>query len=377
MPVHGLLQTSVSTTSVVGKNRPVGLLHDRTGIPAFLLALKGLKRPETWEVQSLEQATQQMRNFENESDRRAWNPVLAFFDAQGSEARIVGTPLSARDSGLAALSGSDRGPGRRTGSHLLADAARYADLFVIPQAAEFATGLEALRGFWEELSVTVSAMRGPFALLDAPVNVSVEQIAEATRALDFSDAAIFHPWLQVKELILPPSAVVAAAIQKTDREVGIHELASNRAGIGNVCPIRELSPEELRLCRDNRIGTYFIDDKGSARLWGSDTLSLGSAAADRILSVRRTLQAMRSALEQICEPYVMEPVGEELPVHLETRLTNFLHQVRGKLDREHTPPYQVEVRMAEHQGEPAMDVSVKLSLPRTLEQISVEMNLSA
>lgn len=384
MPVHGLLQTAVSTNTGVGKNRPVGLLYDRTGVPAFLLGLHGVEAPQSWEVSSLEHAVERMRQFDAVEDRKAFESVLAFFEAQGTDARVVATPvvktgtIRGKKGGLKHLLGADRGPGRRTGFFLLAEAMQYADLFVMPQSAEYAEGdLTELRGFWDAIAGQMQHLRGPFALLDAPLAASVEQVAQAVKGIDFPDSAIFHSWIQVREAVLPPSCAVAAAIQRTDREAGVHELPANRAGTSGICPIREFTAAELKRCREARIGTFFIDDMGNSRLWCSDTLSASYAASERVMSVRRTVQAVRAAIEQICEPYVMEPVGEELPVHLENRLTNFLHSVRGKLDAETSPPYKVAVKLADNSGDPGLDVSVQLALPRALEHISLEMNLCA
>jgi|GEM_PF-6176261 len=377
MPVHGLLQTSVSTNTGKGESRTVGLLQDRTGVPAILLALESVQQLTVFDLGSLEQAIEKMRGFESASDRKAWEAVLAFFEAQGTEARVVGTPIGKDGVTLESLLGKNGGPAKRSGFHFLAEIAEFADLFIVPQAASCAASPAALRAFWEEMARVMGGLRGPFALLDAPLSMSTAEVSELVRGLDFPDAALFHPWLEVRGCVVAPSSVVAASIQRTDKEVGIHELPSNRPGLSGVVPIRELSPAELRVCRGARIGSFFIDDKGATRLWASDTLSVEKAPVDRLLSVRRTMQAIRVALEKICEPYVLEPMGLELPIHLETRLTNFLHSIRGRLDREQQPPYRVEVSMSEETSEPTMDVKVQLALPRVLEQIAVQMNLCA
>lgn len=344
----------------------LGLVPGMTGVPLFVLFLEEAVAPFHFELRSLEKAETMRERAGTACDTRAWKHVEAFFLAGGQRAHVLALRLAGGDR-LSAMLGVEAGIARRTGIQCVRDWAEKADLLSIPQATELLSQ-EDYTLFCQKV-FELAPETGMLFLVDLPKALDAVGAAGFTQKWFCSDAATFHPWFLVAGETVPPSAVLAAWLQKADVEVGIQEMASQMPLVEGVAPVVELSPSERRTLMEARINTCLLH-AGQARVWGGYTLADQADWRARLIPLRRSSLKIRQAVEQICEPYVLEAAGDELPVWVENSLQNFLRSVRRIFHRDLQDPFTTSVKVVTQDGEERILVNLQYALPHSLEKFS-------
>ncbi len=348
----------------------VGLIAGVTGIPLFVLFLRSAHAAFHCELGSQEKAEAMRDQATEDEDRRGWGYVEAFFQAGGTRAHVLALPFPAAGEGrLQAMLGSDLGIARRSGIQAVRNWAEKVDLLSVPQASELLPPPEYL-GFCQNIFDMTSNELGILFLVDLPKSFGIEEAEAFTAPLFCADAAVFHPWLLVWNRPVPPSSVMAAWMQKADADVGVQEIAGQLALGADAIPMQGVSPTLRRRCLAARINT-FLAHGGETLVWGGYTLADRADWKARLIPLRRSSLKLQQAVEQICEPYVLEPAGEELSVWIENSLQNFLRSVRRLFHRDLPEPYTTSVKVVAQDGEERIQVALNYALPHSIERFSL------
>ncbi|MBY0371893.1 hypothetical protein K2X33_14505 [bacterium] len=345
----------------------IGLVAGRNGVPLFALFLRGLSQPQRRELRSLEQAESLRAQSGAPLDAAAWRAVEAFFLCGGSQAHVLLLPLG--DGSFEALVGEDRGLSHRSGLQGVRNWLEKADLLLIPQASELVPADQYV-GFCSKVFELLGDDQDMIFLGDLPLSMSLADAEGFSRGLFCPDAAFFYPWLVCGGQPVPASVAVAAWLQRADQEVGIQELATQIPLAAGVSPLQDISATGRERLLNARINT-FLWDRGVTRVWGGYTLADRANWRGRLIPLRRSCVKLRHAVEQVCEPFVLEAAGEELPVWVENSLQNFLRSVRPLFQRDLQEPFQTAVTLVEMKGEQRLQVQVQYALPHSLERFSL------
>lgn len=347
----------------------VSLVHGRTGVPLFVLFLKSVSQPVHRELRSLEQVERLRDPSGHQGDSEAWRHMEAFFVAGGTSAHVLVLPYPEPKGRLRGMLGSDRGISRRTGIQRIREWADRADLLSIPQATDLLSEDEYPRFLGAVLDL-VAGIPGMLYLADLPKACDESTATKIVHGLFCPDAAVFHPWLLSGAQAVPPSVGVVAWLQRADQEVGIQEIAGDCLMAGGLTPIRELSGTARAMLLEARINT-FLNHRGQVRVWGGYTLADSADWRMRLIPLRRSSVKLQQAAEEICEPFVLEAAGPELPVAVENRLQGFLRSVRPMFHRDLQEPFSTSVRIVEQDGEERLQVGLNYTLPHSLEKFSM------
>jgi len=375
MNSHGLYNVTLESTSAFRHPPKVGLVRERTGVPVFLLYLTQISRPGRFEVHSLEDVENQILTSTEPADKIAWRYLLPFFRGEGTLAHVVTLPILRESPLLPALCGEDRGLGHRSGIHVLKEYVEVADLVSIPQASRL-LDVAQLRIFYEKLDSVLAPLQHYFSLLDLPLHFSSVDAAHFLRGLILPDSAAYYPWLHLPEGVSPPSAAVAAAYQRSDAEYNINEIPANRPLKGAVRPLFVHPPTELHDLISNRVNVVHAFNENDIRLWGGRTLADPLDADGRFISNRRTLKAVREAIHQICEPFVLEPMHSDLPRFVDVTIQSALMPLAKLFDTGHPRPFEVRVSLARTGRDDVLQVDLKFSIPYAVDQMSISLGLT-
>ncbi|MGQ3051473.1 MAG: phage tail sheath family protein [Roseateles sp.] len=171
-------------------------------------------------------------------------------------------------------------------------------------------------------------MRYRIALLDPPGGLSVADVRVFRSGLDSSRAALYYPWVTVKDpasdqsLNLPPSGFVAGIFARNDVERAVFKAPANevvRTAIGfetgiNAAEQEVLNPEGINCLRS-------FAGRGH-RLWGARTLS--SDPAWKYVNLRRYFAYLEHSIDKGTQWVVFEPHGEALWVQMRAAVSDFL-----------------------------------------------------
>lgn len=171
-------------------------------------------------------------------------------------------------------------------------------------------------------------MRYRIALLDPPGGMTVAKVREFRSGLDSSHAALYYPWVTVKDpttgqpLNLPPSGFVAGIYARNDTERAVYKAPANevvRGAIGFETVIKAaeqevLNPEGINCLR-------FFAGRGH-RLWGARTLS--SDPEWKYVNLRRYFAYLEHSIDKGTQWVVFEPNGEALWAQVRSAISDFL-----------------------------------------------------
>ncbi len=360
-----------SDTGGLPKRVPrVGLVAGSNGVPLCVLYFSGITRAFHREFRSFEQVEASRGQSDTALDASAWRHVEHFFQAGGKQIHVLGLSLGESEDVLKAMMGVDGGVARRTGIQSVRSWEMKADLLVIPQATELLEGQELLC-FLQKVGELVTEVSDLLFLMDLPKRFSAAEAEAFTKGLFYSDAALFHPWLIREDQAVPPSIAMAAWFQRADAEVGIQEMASQITLPSPLVPLKEFGVSERRQLLDARINTFLVH-ASQTQVWGGYTLADCADWKARLIPLRRSTSKLRIAAEQLCEPYVLEAVDENLPVNVDSALQNFLRSVRRIFNRDLQQPFTTSVEVVSQEGEERLLVELNYALPHSAERFSLE-----
>lgn len=186
----------------------------------------------------------------------------------------------------------------------------------------------AARGIAAALVAHAERMRWRIAILDGPNGASMHEIRAFREAFDSDRAALYHPWVLVRDpaspgpLALPPSGFVAGICARVDLERGVNRAPANeivRSAIGFESAIGTaeqavLNPEGINCLRA-------IGGRG-LRLWGARTA--GSDPEWKYLNVRRYFNYLERSIDRRTLWAVFEANTESLWANLRASVEEFL-----------------------------------------------------
>ncbi|HET6788203.1 MAG TPA: phage tail sheath subtilisin-like domain-containing protein, partial [Aquabacterium sp.] len=179
-------------------------------------------------------------------------------------------------------------------------------------------------------------LRYRIAVVDGPQESSMNEIREFRGKFDSKYAALYHPWIEVldplvptvpgvppRKLLLPPSGFVTGIYARNDIERGVHKAPANEIVRGltkfeiNINKARQdvLNPEGVNCLR-------FFEGRGN-RVWGARTMS--SDPEWKYVNVRRLFIYMEHSIEKATQWAVFEPNNQRLWSNIRSTIEDFLY----------------------------------------------------
>ena len=165
-----------------------------------------------------------------------------------------------------------------------------------------------------------------FVLFDSPKNLS-----GATTDMDAYDnsefAAVYGPWLSKEgvDVLIPPSAVAAGLIARTDSTRGVWKAPANIAVAGGLSLTHHFSKEVHGRYNDYvKPLNLFREFTGKGTLlWGARTLSLDTDRW-RYVSVRRLFNMIEQDIEKAIRAMMFEPNNQPTWEKVRVAIENYL-----------------------------------------------------
>ena len=216
--------------------------------------------------------------------------------------------------------GADLGPGQRTGIQAWEEIDQIA-ICIAP-------------GMWDTdirnaLIVHCETLAERFAILDPPPGLSIQQIEAFRGPIDTKYAALYYPWVEIRDprpggaaVQAPPSGLIAGVYARTDVARGVHKAPANETlrsirGFTQAITKREqdiLNPQNINVLRA-------FPGRGN-RIWGARVLT--SDAAWKYVPVRRLVLMIEESIDEATQWVVFEPNDEALWARVRQSVTNFL-----------------------------------------------------
>ncbi len=236
-------------------------------------------------------------------------------------------PLTQGDDKLNALEpddfvGVDGGSGKRTGIQALEDIDEIS-LCLAPDV-------------WAEtvhsaLILHCETLKDRFAILDPPPKLDIEGIRAFREPLDSKYAALYYPWIEVRDAVakrnveVAPSGHVAGIYARVDVERGVHKAPANEVirGINKIAD--EVTKREQDLLNPKGINALrFFPGRGN-RVWGARTIS--SDSSWKYVNVRRLFIFVEESIDEGTQFVVFEPNSDSTWARVRQTITNFLTTV--------------------------------------------------
>jgi phage tail sheath protein FI len=218
--------------------------------------------------------------------------------------------------------GADGGSGNRTGIASLEDIDEIS-ICMVP-------------GMWSAsvqnaLIVHCETLKDRFAVLDPRDGLSIEGVREFREPLDSKYAALYYPWLEVRDpsvgrnVQVAPSAHMAGIYARVDVDRGVHKAPANEV-IRNITKIaQDVTKREQDLLNPKGINALrFFPGRGN-RVWGARTIS--SDSSWKYINVRRLFIFVEESIDEGTQWVVFEPNDEPLWARVRQSITNFLTTV--------------------------------------------------
>jgi phage tail sheath protein FI len=175
------------------------------------------------------------------------------------------------------------------------------------------------------------ALKDRFAILDPKDNLSIEQIREFREPYDTKYAALYYPWVEVRDPLakrnveVAPSAHLAGVYARVDVERGVHKAPANEVVRGITKIAQEVTKREHDMLNPKNINVLrFFPGRGN-RVWGARVIT--SDAAWKYINVRRLFIFVEESIDEGTQWVVFEPNDEPLWARVRATITNFLSSV--------------------------------------------------
>jgi hypothetical protein len=326
-----------------GKSR-VGLLYHRTGVPVFLIYLKGIEKGFSIPISSLNDVDQLLRKEDDPHQLTAWKMIRCFFEAGGSKAQVCVCPLKGSSSAeyLNSMIGEDQGFNRRSGIYSLSTHVERADLVVIPQGP-LLLNQEDYHVFCQVFFQWIQRQRNFFAILDVPRGMLNEEVKEWSKNLHSEDAALYYPWILRQGEILPSAPYIAAVFQTSDQTSGLNENPTNLPIQAEVIPLIKMSAHQSTELNQERINSILSFKDEPALVWGAKTLTRKHTYEYQFIANRRTIKHLEEAITSICDHYVLEPLKKSTLSILQNELDDFCSTHKYLFNDQVVKPFQILV----------------------------------
>jgi hypothetical protein len=215
--------------------------------------------------------------------------------------------------------GIDGGSGARTGIQALEDIDEIA-ICMVPNV--WSTTVESA------LITHCEFMRYRFGILDPQDGLSIDGIRTFREPLDTKYAALYHPWIEVRDpsvqrnVQVAPSGHIAGIYARVDVQRGVHKAPANEI-IESITKIaQDISKREQDVLNPVGINALrFFPNRGN-RVWGARTVS--SESSWKYINVRRLFIYVEHSIDNGTQWVVFEPNDEPLWARVRQTITNFL-----------------------------------------------------
>jgi hypothetical protein len=215
--------------------------------------------------------------------------------------------------------GSDLGSGKRTGIAALED---IDEVSMVLAPGVWATGVHGA------LILHAETLKDRFAILDVRRGLDIAAVRQARQAIDTKYAALYYPWLIVRDpslardVQLAPGAHVAGIYARVDGERGVHKAPANEVVRGIVSFADDVTKREQDLLNPEGINALRFFPGRGFRVWGARTLS--SDASWKYINVRRLFLFVEESILKGTQWVVFEPNDEALWARVRSTIKNFL-----------------------------------------------------
>jgi uncharacterized protein len=240
--------------------------------------------------------------------------------------------LSNGDDSLATLTsddfvGTDLSSGKRTGIQALED---IDEISICLAPGIWAANVQSA------LVQHCEILKDRFAILDPPPSGSpngldIEGIRKFREPLDTKYAALYYPWVEVRDpsvrrnVVIAPSGHMAGLYARVDVERGVHKAPANEVIRGITKIAREVTKREQDMLNPRNINVLrFFPGRGS-RVWGARVVT--SDSAWKYINVRRLFIFVEESIDEGTQWVVFEPNDEPLWARVRATITNFLISV--------------------------------------------------
>jgi phage tail sheath protein FI/enoyl-CoA hydratase/carnithine racemase len=162
-----------------------------------------------------------------------------------------------------------------------------------------------------------------FAVLDAPLAATIDEVLAAGSSIDSSYAAMYYPWVTTENsLQLPPSGFVCGILARVDSTRGVWRAPANETVTGALdlqAAIDTHGQERLSAQGINSIRSF---PARGILLWGARTTSQDPEW--KYVNVRRYFIYLEQSIYEGLQWVVFEPNGEPLWAAVRQTITNFL-----------------------------------------------------
>lgn len=215
--------------------------------------------------------------------------------------------------------GEDKGKGNRTGIQALED---IDEVSICLAPCMWSSVVHAgLIGHCE-------ALTDRFAILDPKDDLSIEQIREFREPYDTKYAALYYPWVEVRDPLakrnveLAPSGHMAGIYARVDVERGVHKAPANEVVRSITKLMQDVTKREQDLLNPRNINVLrFFPGRGN-RVWGARVVT--SDASWKYINVRRLFIYVEESIDEGTQWVVFEPNDEPLWARVRATITNFL-----------------------------------------------------
>jgi len=221
------------------------------------------------------------------------------------------------------------------------------DFVGIDGGSEARTGIQALEDI-DEISICVAPgiwsqtvhgaliqhceiLKDRFAVLDPQDGLSLEGIREVRETLDSKYAAIYYPWVEVRDpsvrrnVNVAPSGHMVGIYARVDVERGVHKAPANEVIRGITKIAQDVTKREQDMLNPKGINALrFFPGRGN-RVWGARTIS--SDSSWKYINVRRLFIFVEESIDEGTQWVVFEPNDEALWARVRQTITNFLTSV--------------------------------------------------
>ncbi|HEY9284396.1 MAG TPA: phage tail sheath C-terminal domain-containing protein [Pyrinomonadaceae bacterium] len=218
--------------------------------------------------------------------------------------------------------GVDAGSGKRTGIQSLEDVDEIS-ICIAP-------------GIWaanvhSALIQHCEILKDRFAILDPKDGLSIAGIRAFREPLDTKYAALYYPWVEVRDpsvrrnVVVAPSGHMAGLYARVDVERGVHKAPANEVVRGITKIAQEVTKREQDMLNPRNINALrFFPGRGN-RVWGARVVT--SDSAWKYINVRRLFIFVEESIDEGTQWVVFEPNDEPLWARVRATVTNFLTTV--------------------------------------------------
>lgn len=218
--------------------------------------------------------------------------------------------------------GVDGGSGKRTGIQALEDIDEVS-ICLVP-------------GIWASTAHSAliqhcETLKDRFAILDPQDGLSIEGIRSVRQTYDTKYAAIYYPWIEVRDpsvrrnVYVPPSGHMAGIYARVDVERGVHKAPANEVIRGITKIAQDVTEREQAMLNPKGINALrFFPNRGN-RVWGARTMS--SDTSWKYINVRRLFIFVEESIDEGTQFVVFEPNADPTWARVRQTIINFLTTV--------------------------------------------------